>query len=380
MNICIITSSFPANQHDARAAAGLFVKDFAVALHDLGHFVSVFTPQKNVNPKENIEGIKTNWFSWMGGKKRLSYMKPYNPVDAISMVSLFRQGWQKLRKFHKEEQFDFVIAMWAVPAGLLAKKLYLKYNVPYIVWCLGSDIWTYGKYPILKNIVADVLKRGRNIYADGVALADDAEKLCGRNCAFLPSARDVKEKTVQNKKTKSEHYTFLFIGRYAKVKGVDILIEAFAKFVELGHHAQLIMVGGGPMEKIINRRIKEVRLNEFVSVEGYADLDKVISYIHNCNTVLIPSRMESVPLVLSDTVQLGKSVIVTDVGDMGKLVSEYRAGYVVKSEDPVALCDAMVKSFSQTKNEFSEGVDKLSALFDLKSSAVKIVNEAQIRI
>ena len=71
-NICIITSSFPLNKSDARAAAGLFVKDFAVAMSRLNHTVTVVTPDKIPGTKENIPGISVHWFPWKGGNKILS--------------------------------------------------------------------------------------------------------------------------------------------------------------------------------------------------------------------------------------------------------------------------------------------------------------------
>jgi hypothetical protein len=79
LNIGIITSSFPANSRDARAAAGLFVKDFALTLCQTGHRVRVIAPDKAA-AKETIPGIEVHWFNWLGGKKRLSYMNPFNPI------------------------------------------------------------------------------------------------------------------------------------------------------------------------------------------------------------------------------------------------------------------------------------------------------------
>ena len=96
MKIWILTSSFPSNPQDARAAAGLFVADFAVALAEAGHEVSVITPDKQPGEKQDPPGVRVHWFRWRGGRKPLSSLKPYLPGDLLAMLSLFRRGARAL--------------------------------------------------------------------------------------------------------------------------------------------------------------------------------------------------------------------------------------------------------------------------------------------
>ena len=52
-------------------------------------------------------------------------------------------------------------------------------------------------------------------------------------------------------------------------------------------------------------------------------------FFNNVTVLILPSRIESIPVILSDALQLDCNLIVTDVGDMGPLVRSYRAGMVV---------------------------------------------------
>ena len=70
MKIWILTSSFPANPQDARAAAGLFVADFAVALAEAGHEVSVVTPDKQPGEKRDPPGVEVDWFAGAASTSR----------------------------------------------------------------------------------------------------------------------------------------------------------------------------------------------------------------------------------------------------------------------------------------------------------------------
>ena len=224
MHVCIITSSFPLDPGDGRAAAGLFVRDFAVALAELGEQVTVLTPDKRGGPKTDVPGVKTHWFAWRGGDKPLAYLKPWCPLDALAIWSLLRNGRRVLRELAASEKFDHVLAMWAVPAGYLAMGLQKQTGTPFTTWCLGSDIWTYGERFGLRNIVRRVLQRSTHVYADGIELGHAATRLCGREVPFLPSSRQLDPTLAALPPGSKRSFNFLFVGRYAEVKGVDVLL------------------------------------------------------------------------------------------------------------------------------------------------------------
>ena len=68
--------------------------------------------------------------------------------------------------------------------GVDSEYLRVRTGTQFSVWCLGSDIWTYGKLPILRYAVRRILRYGRVIFADGIQLAREAEALSGKRCLF----------------------------------------------------------------------------------------------------------------------------------------------------------------------------------------------------
>lgn len=371
MRIAVLTSSFPAHSGDAAAAAGLFVKDFCVALRDLGMDVVVVTPDKKGDAKEKIEGVEVCWFPWAGGTKPLSVLKPYKPLDALAMTTLFRSGRRVLDALMEEKRFDHVLAMWATPAGVLARGLKRREGIPYTTWCLGSDIWNYGRYPIFKRIIRNVILRSDLVYADGFDLCAAVENLSGRACEFLPTSRKLDQSLAYDVSGEADGTRFLFVARYHRVKGVDVLLEAMARYLARGHRGALQLFGGGPMEEYIRQRAGESDLGDRVNVGGFADESTLISQMKACDVFVIPSRMESIPISLSDAAQLGRRVIVTQVGDMGRLVQETGAGISVPPDDPEALCEAMIAMSERSPQEFSDGVVKLASQFDVDKTAAK---------
>jgi len=171
LRIAIVTSSYPLKEIDGQAAAGLFVRDFAAAVASQGHEVHVVTQNKGNGCSFSPKGVTVHCFDWLGGDRTLSSLKVSHIKDVRAANSYLASGKRKLCQLHNETPIDHVLAMWAVPGGLLARALCKRCGVPYSVWCLGSDIWTYGKIPILKSRVAGVLRSASFRYADGLVPA-----------------------------------------------------------------------------------------------------------------------------------------------------------------------------------------------------------------
>ena len=366
MNIVLLTSSYALHAEDSAAAAGLFVRDFSELLAKQGHQVRVVTQGKN-SPLETPPAVDVHAFAWSGGDKPLAQLSLQKPRDLWVTWEWFRQSRKALLSIQKEGPVDHILAFWAVPAGWLA----MKSGLPYSVWCLGSDIWTAGRSKLLSPFVIKTLQKAHRCYADGLELAKEAGNLSGRSVQFLASSRKLPSLEKDSLHISRTQPRFLFLGRYAPVKGCDILLEAMAHYGTLGGTGHLQLRGGGPMEKEIRDRAQKEDLKVIVEVGGLANREEAAHEILACDVLIIPSRQESIPLVLSDALQCGKAVIVTDVGDMGTLVRAHRAGLVVPPQDVVSLAQALL----DYTDRFQTGVEELAAKFHLEHSVKHILED-----
>ena len=368
MKICIITSSYPLNPNDGQAAAGFFVRDFALALSGAGHNVYILTQSREGYIEDNEE-LNIIRYEWTKEGRPLSTLNLLNPFDLLKIFLLLKGGEKDLIRLIRAQKIDFCLSMWAVPSGYLAYRAYEKLGIPYAVWILGSDIWTYGKNPLFKTLLKNILDNAKKLFADGRELAKRAEEISRNNCTFLASSRVLSDP--QAKISIDETKTnFLFIGRYHKHKGIDVLIEAINLIPrELMRKMYFYIFGGGPLEKAIKAKAHQYHLEDFVSLGGFIDYKEASAYLSFCSCLIIPSRIESIPIILSDGLQMNIPLIVTDAGDMGKLVKRYAAGIVVKPQDPGELKDAIIKFSSNDKNRYSQGINDLRKIFDIQGNA-----------
>jgi glycosyltransferase involved in cell wall biosynthesis len=66
---------------------------------------------------------------------------------------------------------------------------------------------------------------------------------------------------------------------------------------------------------------------------------------------------------------MGKPLIVSDVGDMGRLLRRHPAGLVVPPDDSRALCEAMITMATDTRRRYDAPVRELAQQFDVTRTA-----------
>lgn len=224
-------------------------------------------------------------------------------------------------------------------------------------------------------MIKSVIDQSDFLFADGYELCREVSLLGSRDCVFLPSCRSISPPSEVKAAAKNrENFHFLFVGRYAKAKGIDTLLEAMGLYVRKGGKGLLNVYGGGPLEKEVHRRTKNEDIKNQVKVHGYAAAEIYVSALADSDAVIVPSRMESIPVVLSDIMQMKKPVIVTDTGDMGTLLRKYPAGLIIPPENPEALCNAMLEMEGSSLQNFQAGIEELSGLFNIEHSAIQWLN------
>ena len=379
--ICIITSSFPSNNNDS-SDAGIFVKDFSVLLSQEDFEVFVLAPHK-INSVNDFNSIKVHFFPWLGGNLGLSSHNPKNPLHLIKLLSVVLSGLFSSIRFIRQNKIDYCLAMWAVPSGIFALMAKILLRKPFSTWSLGSDIWKIQDYPLGKFVLRKVLKNSEKLFADGLQLVQDVEKVSKKKCDFLPSSRilNTNEKILSYTNFDLTKKNFMFLGRYHTNKGVDLLIEAINLLsIEDKERSLFHIFGGGPLETKIKKMIIDFGLKSNTFINGHLKGNEVFTYMSKSDYIVIPSRIESIPVVLSDAIQSSKPVIVTNVGDMGELVSKFKVGFVTEptAEKISKTISSIINSDNLQVNLFLTEMNKMRDYLDLKKSVQNFIRNINI--
>jgi glycosyltransferase involved in cell wall biosynthesis len=356
--VCLITNRYPAYSDDV---ASPFVRDFHLGLEKRGIRTSIFTPYYET-PRTEWEDQMTR-FRWAGGKKVVGALSPFNPKELLHLLSFIRQGKRQLLLHLQNTQPDECLALWALPSGWFALQAKRKLGIPYSVWCLGSDIYVWAKRPVLGSLTRKVLQEADHLFADGLDLCERVRKLSGKECRFLPSMRKLPQVVDPNKVVDSATFNFLYVGRWEKKKGLDDLIRAFGQVQQRIRSTRLYLLGWGEFENGLRRLINGLKLGDNVKVVGRVPTPSVANYLRQADCLVIPSKGDSIPLVFSEALQAGTPLIVSDVGDMGRLVREFDLGRVVPPGDVQELSRAMI-GFRLDKKDYTRNIPEALKLFD----------------
>jgi glycosyltransferase involved in cell wall biosynthesis len=354
-----------------------FLGDFITGLIKRGHQIFVFTQDREGAKKEILKGVKVRWFPWSKSSKPLVQLNPHSPVDFFKILSLFFNGRKELFLFIRENRIETCLALWILPSGYFANQAFRQAKIPYSIWSLGSDMYRYGRNPVIYPMMKRIIQEAKGVFADGFDLSKTIEQRFGRKCFFLATTRTIGKMEPDKPDKLDKPYRFLFVGRIEKVKGIDLLLHSMACLKEERVNVHLTIVGTGGMEEWAKTFIEERDLGGSVSWMGNVSDQVLASLYESSNCVVIPSRSESIPLVFSEALRFNKELIVTDVGDMGNLGRQHGVAWVVPPENIMALKEIMKKRVALADNGKEGGNEakreELMRLFDIETSVERFL-------
>ncbi|OHA90533.1 MAG: hypothetical protein A2838_00970 [Candidatus Zambryskibacteria bacterium RIFCSPHIGHO2_01_FULL_46_25] len=112
------------------------------------------------------------------------------------------------------------------------------------------------------------------------------------------------------------------VRRLVPKTGIHYLVEAMPELIKLVPNVIFIMVGTGRMEDYIRKRIRELKLSDYIKMVGEVDNDKVPQYMQLADVVVFPSTAESSSIACAEAMALGKAVVASRVGGLIELIGK----------------------------------------------------------
>lgn len=134
--------------------------------------------------------------------------------------------------------------------------------------------------------------------------------------------------------------TVFAVGRLERMKGFDLLLEAFA-VADLPEQTRLVIGGDGALAAPLRDRIEALGIGDRVSLPGRLEPDQVSDCMGSAAVVVVPSRREAFGLVVLEAWRGGAPLIATSRGGPATVVTDQVTGLVVDPEDTAALANAL---------------------------------------
>ena len=169
------------------------------------------------------------------------------------------------------------------------------------------------------------------------------------------------------------------VGRLSPEKGIDVFLDAISRFSLEENCIHAIIVGDGQERERLKAQAAALNVENNVHFVGFTKTPG--DYLIDADIVVVPSRSEGIPNAVLEAMSMGKPVVATDVGGVPEIIEDGISGYLVPSEQPVLLADA-IKIVLGDASLYScfvvNGKQRMKEYFDIKrrvSNLVSIYNE-----
>lgn len=131
----------------------------------------------------------------------------------------------------------------------------------------------------------------------------------------------------------------LWVGRYAKGKGLDYLIDAFYLLKRNHPDAILTMVGTGPEKEHIVQRIHDKNLEDGIILKDFVPNSQIVKMYQDSSIFVLPSLEEGVPRTILEAMSCGIPVVCSKLPQLIDIVDG--GGSLVPLKDSQALADTI---------------------------------------
>ena len=256
-------------------------------------------------------------------------------------------GWRKALNLHRERPYDVCLTWSTVPAGWIARRLWMHFDLPYVVRITGPDIPGFEKrYRLLYPFLTPVI---RKIWRDADALV---VKCAGEARMVNAVSPLIKPVTIRNGVEMSafkpacppktgEPLRLVCVGRLIKRKGQDRLIAAMAELKARGIDARLELVGTGDEEAAYKRLVQKRGVQDCVAFAGYVPREQISRHYSNAHVFVLPSDNEGMSVSTLEAMAAGLPLVVSRTGGTDELVDEGVNGFTFEPDDVTGLVAAI---------------------------------------
>jgi glycosyltransferase involved in cell wall biosynthesis len=266
-------------------------------------------------------------------------------------LAIFRFILRKGRELYKERRFQCIVAYSHQTTGLMAGLVKLLTGTRLVIEIASTPQNSY----ITDAPNPGLASYAKRLYSDiclhlSVFLADRCHYLFPKQLNYYPFLRSAKnsvfhefvpvskiDRVVESKTdegAKPEQLYVLQVGAPWYLKGVDVLIKAFAEVAPEFPNVTLKLLGFYPGQEAL---LELTRNAPQVEVLRARPNPETLEIVKRAAIMATPSRTEGLPRVIMEAMAAALPVIASDVGGIPSLVHDGENGYLIPIGDHHAL-------------------------------------------
>ena len=333
-----------------------FCKGMLRELSERFYVVALSSPGEDLDIVGEREGVKTIAVPM---ERHISVFKDFKAL--VKMIGVFRK--EKPTMVHSMTPKAGLICMmagwltrvpvrvhtftglvWPTSTGL--KRKILMFTDRITCGC-ATHIIPEGNGVKQDLIAGKITKKPLKVLGYGNVMGVDMNRFC---VSDELKAKSEKLRTL-------DKFTFLYVGRVVREKGINELCQAFDKLSRMAP-VRLLLVGPyeDSLDPISERSRKTIKNNPSIESVGAKYGDELLEYYAASDCFVFPSYREGFPNTVMEAGAMGLPSVVTDINGSREIIRDGENGVIVPSKDEDALFDAMLMMvFDKEKRERMAG-------------------------
>lgn len=202
----------------------------------------------------------------------------------------------------------------------------------------------------------------------------------GVDLEYFSRTQNLEEEAHQIKTKIGEGFTFIFVGRIVRDKGIIELIEAFQKLQEIHPECRLVLLGRREqdLDPIPQSTLQAIEDNPAIFEAGWQN--DIRPWFIAADVLVLPSYREGFPNVVMQGGAMGLPSVVTDINGCNEIIIEGENGYIVPSHNSQALymgMKEMIENTAKTKEMAQKARTLIAARYEQRAVWKAILSEYQ---
>lgn len=271
---------------------------------------------------------------------------------------------------------DIIHAHNIIFSGIVAKKIYKIYNIPFVI-TEHSSAFYMNVYS--KSFITKIKRDIKNCDLISTVSPNNSviiKNLFSKKTFVIPNI--VEDFFTFKRSNVNSKFEFVCVANLIPMKNVKNVINAFKDVIK-DHKARLTIVGDGPLKNEINSLIFKLKIQVNTELIDYLAPNKLSKKLNASNCLILVSEYETFGVVVIEALASGIPVIVSNkVGSNFHINSSN--GLIIQKNNHLELVSAMkniienYKSFNRKKisedtiNKFGKEsfINNVKTLYDLK--------------
>lgn len=304
------------------------------------------TTQKNLGYDAEVWGITKNTTHDYPERNYQTHLYTTMPIP----FSIDPKLVIDIKQLKKESMFHIHGAF--IPAFFSVAKLLYKHKIPFVYTSHGGfNKIAIDRNPLVKKsyyyfFESQILKWAHKAHYIGESELEVTKKFANKNI-LIPNGQRIEDLAFTfNKVVKHDSPIFGYCGRLAlKEKGIDILLNGFARYKAAGGKGEIWIIGDGPDRGEIEKLNQKLHISQFVQILGSKYGNEKLNLIANMDWFVLTSRNEGLPTGVLEAAGLRVPCIISKETNLGVKVNAGNAGIVLDTNHPVALCNAFMLAY-----------------------------------